>query len=134
MSKLKTFTMSFITGAACLLAVTAHANVVRIIVNKPMQITYRIAHQNLGQKVVLGEEQTIKLDKQVEIPVELDNYVVAGVVPTKVGEHVLPNSATQFNQPNQCSMTTSKAKPNGTLEFKLNGSHGNCTAYGGVFG
>ncbi len=116
-------------------ALSAHANEVLFTSNQPLKITFRVAHKNQSDKPVFGELQSVDLSKNVTIPipVPLDNYDRAGIIIVSVNGHELPPSANQFDQREQCSMTTNKSKPSGALEFTLSPHSINCHAYGGVF-
>jgi len=115
-------------------AMAAQANDVLLTVNRPMKITYRIAHKNQNSQPVFGELQSIDVNKNVNVPVSLDNYDRAGIVIVSVGSHELPPSANQFDQPKQCAMTTDNTKATGALELTLSQHSINCRSYGGVFG
>lgn len=115
-------------------AMAAHANEVLLTANQPMKITFRVAHKNQNSQTVLGELQSIDVNKNVNVPVSLDNYDRAGLVIISAASHELPPSANQFDQPKQCSMTTDKAKATGALEFTLTQHAINCRTYGGIFG
>jgi hypothetical protein len=115
-------------------AVAAHANEVLLTANQPMKITFRIAHKNQNSPPMLGELQSIEVNKNVNVPISLDNYDRAGIVIMSANGHELPPSANQFDQPKQCSMTTDKAKTTGALEFTLSQHSISCRTYGGVFG
>lgn len=110
-----------------------YANEVRLEVNHPMKVTYRIAHQNSGGQVIFGELQTIEVEKSTPIAVDLEGYEFAGLVPVTVDGHTLPDSANKFNTPMQCSMTTDKSKTKGTLKFTVEAKQASCSAQGGVF-
>lgn len=116
--------------------VAAHANEVLLTANQPMKITFRVAHKNQDQdsQTVFGELQSIELNKNRNIPISLANYDRAGIVIISANGHELPPSANQFDQPEQCSMTTDKTKTTGALEFTLAQHSINCRTYGGVFG
>ncbi|HSW69502.1 MAG TPA: hypothetical protein VLI69_05040 [Gammaproteobacteria bacterium] len=114
--------------------VAAHANEVLLTANQPMKITFRVAHKNQNSQPVLGELQSINIDKNVKVPISLDTYDRAGVVIVSADGHELPPSANQFDQPKQCSMTTDKTKATGALEFTLSKHSISCRSYGGIFG
>jgi len=113
--------------------VSAYANEVLFTVNQPTKITFRIAHKNQNSQTILGEFQSIDINKNANIHVSLDNYDRAGIVIVSANGHELPSSANQFDQPEQCSMTTDKTKSAGVLAFKLTEHSINCSTYGGVF-
>jgi hypothetical protein len=110
-----------------------YANEVLLTADQPMKIVFQVAHKNQNSQTVLGGMQTITINKNVTIPVSLNNYDRAGVVIVSVNDHELPPSANQFDQPEQCSMTTDKTKANGVLAFALSKHSINCRSYGGVF-
>ena len=119
---------------ACgLLGITmgVHANEVLFTANQPMKIIFRIAHLNHNSQLVLGEPQSRGINKNTTVPIDVNNYDLAGVIILSVNGHELPS---QFNQPNQCSMTTDKTKATGTLEFSVSAHEISCRTYGGVFG
>lgn len=116
------------------IAVTANANEVVLTVNQPMKITYRVAHKNQNSQTILGELQSIALDKNINIPVSLNNYDLAGIVIVSVNSHELPPYANQFDQPEQCSMTTDETKSTGAIELTLSQHSINCHTDGGIFG
>jgi hypothetical protein len=136
--KLKTIGMMMFCLSSFSMA--AHANEVLLKTDQPTKITFRIAHKNQNQQTVLGEVQTIDIDKNVTVPVSLDNFDRAGIMIVSVydnahqKERELPPSANQFDKPEQCSMTTDKTKSTGTLEFMLSSHSISCHAEGGVFG
>jgi len=112
---------------------SAYANEVLLTADQPMKITFRIAHKNPNKQPVFGEIQSIELSKNVNVPVALDDYERAGIVIVSVNGHELPPSANQFNEPEQCSMTTDKTKATGALSFQVSKHSINCRSYGGVF-
>lgn len=123
------------------IATTAHANEVTVKINKPTQVTYRIAHQNTGQSVQLGEFKTIQVHEwektdngyQIVIPVNLDGYDYAGVMTVAIAGHKLPLSVNQFNKPKQCSMTTNNQTTSGTLKLSIENHKASCGTEGGIF-
>jgi hypothetical protein len=124
-----------IIAISCLgFVMTAHANEVLLSANQPTKITFRVAHKNQNSQPILGELQSININKNVNVSVSLDNYERAGIVIVSANGHELPPSANQFDQPEQCSMTTDKAKATGALEFTLSPHSIGCRTYGGVFG
>lgn len=129
----KKLRMAFLTSILCF-SVVVQANEVRLTVNKPINITYRLAYQDTGNKPVLGELQSVQVDKSISIPINLNNHAVVGIVPVSADGHVLPNTANQFNQPNQCSMTTNAQKTSGELAFIIETKKATCKTKGGVFG
>lgn len=121
---------------------TAQANEVTIKINKPAQVTYRIAHQNAGENVQLGEPITIQVNEwekignnyRINIPVNLDDYEYAGIVTDAVAGHKLLSSANQFNKSEQCSMTTDNKITSGTLNMIIGSHKASCGTEGGIFG
>lgn len=97
---------------------TAHANEVKLTVNKPMQVIYRLAYQDKGSQPVLSEAHTIQVNDILIIPFDLNNHLAAGVVIDSVDGHALPSTANQFNQSQQCSVTTSTIHPTGELKLR----------------
>jgi len=125
----------FLTTLAILgFATTASANEVRITANQPITLTYKIAHQHQGRQPVFSEVKTIHIDRSSSISVNLDDYAVAGVVPIAVNNHQLPSSATHFNEKEQCSMATDKARTSGQLNFIVLDHEIKCSTQGGIFG
>lgn len=111
----------------------AHANEVLLISNQPVKIAYRLAYKKNNQ-INFGALQTVEVNRSyVHIPVSLDNYDRVGVVIVAANEHELPPSDNQFDQPDQCSMTTDKEKDAGVLEFVMFDKNARCVTYGGVF-
>ncbi len=117
-----------------LVAGVAHANEVLLTAKQPMEITYRIVHKNQNEKPVFDAPQTVTLNKNMTIPIDLNNYDQAGIVIVSAAGHELPPSANQFNTPRQCSMTTDKTRATGALEFSLDAHKATCRTEGGVFG
>lgn len=115
-------------------AAAAQANEVQLTANQPAKIIFRVAHKNQGGQPVFGELQSIDVNKNGTVPVELDNYDLAGLVIVSANGHKLPPSANQFDQPRQCSMATNKVKAMGALEFTLSGHSISCSTNGGIFG
>ncbi len=94
---------------------SAHANEVKLTVNKPMQVIYRLAYQDKVGGSVLSEAHTIQVNDIFIIPVDLNNHTAAGVVIDSVDGHALPSTANQFNQSQQCSIATNTLHPTGEL-------------------
>ena len=111
-----------------------HANDVLFTANQPMKVIFRMAHLNHNGQPVLGAPQSVDINKNTTIPIDRNNYDLAGVIILSVNGHELPPSANQFNQPEQCSMTTDKTKTTGTLELALSAHEISCRSYGGIFG
>lgn len=125
--------MSLFIATACFTG-AAQANEIQLTVNKPMNITYRIAYQDQGSQPVLSEPQSVQVDKDLIIPINLSNHTLAGIVIVSTDGHVLPDKANQFNQPNQCSITTDSEKTSGKLAISLEKKQINCKYTGGIFG
>lgn len=96
----------------------AHANEVKLTVNKPMQVIYQLAYQDKGSRPVLSEAQTIQVNDIFIIPFDLNDHTAAGIVIDSVDGHVLPPTANQFNQSQQCSIATNTIHPKGELKLR----------------
>jgi hypothetical protein len=116
------------------ITMAAHANDVLLTANQPLKIMFRLAHLNHNGQPIFGEPQSRDINKNTTISIDMNNYDLAGLVILSVNGHELPSSANQFNQPEQCSMTTDKTKATGALEFSLSAHEISCRSYGGVFG
>lgn len=112
----------------------AHANEVLLTANQPATIEFKVAHLNNNGQPVFEETQFRDISNNTSIAIDMNNYDLAGVVILSVNGHKLPPTANQFNQPEQCSMTTNKTNTSGTLEFRVAEHEFSCTTYGGVFG
>ncbi len=112
----------------------AYANEVQLTANQKMTITYRLAHKNKNSQPVFDALQTMQINKDANVSVNLDNYNRAGLVIVSVNGHELPPFANQFDKAKQCSMTTDKIKSSGKLEFNVFAHSINCKSSGGVFG
>lgn len=112
----------------------SYANEVVLSANQPMEVTYKVVHKNQDNQSVLGELQTLNVNKAATISVSLDAYDQAGVIIVSVGGHKLPSVTNQFDKPKQCAMATDKIKTTGTLNFTLSKHSINCSASGGIFG
>lgn len=106
---------------------TAYANEVKLTINKPAQIVYRLAYQDKNQNPVLGVAQTIQLNDTYIIPIHLDHHQAAGVVIESIEGHQLPSTANQFNQPQQCSMATTKIKKIGEMSLGIENKRITCS-------
>lgn len=111
-----------------------NANTVQLTVNKPVNITYKIAHKNKEGQIELSSLRSARVDRSLTIPVKLLDYHQAGIVLISVDGHELPPEITQFDKPKQCSMTTDKERPSGRLDFSLMPHRITCRSYGGVYG
>ena len=124
-----------IIALSCLsFAAAAHANEVLLTANQPTKTTFRVAHQNHSGQTVFGELQSAEVSKTITVPVDLNQYDLAGLVIVSANGHELPPSANQFDQPKQCSMTTDKVKAMGALEFTMAAHSISCRTTGGIFG
>lgn len=110
----------------------ASANEVSLNAATKMEVAYRVAHKNVGGNVVLGGVQTIQVNGQAIIPVELEGYDLAGVVPVSIDGHNIPSWHTQFDKLSQCSMATDQNHPSGNLVFAVEDKELKCAASGGV--
>jgi hypothetical protein len=127
--------ISLLAFISCLgFTAAVQANEVLLTANQPMKITFRLAHKNQNSQPILGKLQSIEVNKNLNVPVALDNYNRAGIVIVSANGHELPPFANQFDQPKQCSMTTDKTKATGAIEITLTEHSINCHTYGGVFG
>lgn len=132
--KLKNF-RAIVLGGLCLASV-AHANEVLLTANQPIKITFRVAHKNQNNQPIFGKLQSVDINKNRTIPISvpLDGYDRAGIIILSGNGHELPPSVNQFDEPNQCSMTTDKSRPTGTLEFTMSPHTLSCKISGGVYG
>lgn len=130
--KFKIATLLTLSSLASTMA--AHANEVDLSANQSMKITFRIAHKNLNNQPVFGEVQSMTLDKNVTIPVSLDQFDRAGIMILSVDGRELPLSANEFDKPERCSMTTDKTKTSGIIKLNLLPHAINCESHGGIFG
>lgn len=108
---MKLTSLTFLLGAGSL----AMANEVTYVVNKPFELVYQVAHQNPGHQPVLGARQTIHIDQQATLPVDLKGYQLAGIVTDNVDGHELPLEAKQFGQWDSCTVSTDSHHTGGTL-------------------
>lgn len=129
----KKLTMVFLTSAACFTG-SAQANEVQISVNKPMNITYRLAYQDSGSEPVLSKLLSVQVDKDIIMPIELDKHSLVGIVLVSADGRFLPDTANQFNKPNQCSMTTDATHTSGEVAFFIETKKAACKTKGGIFG
>ncbi len=84
-----------------------------------VSVDYRIAHQNKGGKIQFSSQRHVTLTKKSNIDVDLAGYQYAGIVPTKINGHTLPNRDSTFGKANACSITVDKNHLSGTLGFNL---------------
>lgn len=125
---------------------SALANEITIVnsAKKSMTVEYKPAYKNTNGPVTYGVPQTIEVMKSATLPVELNGHQMAGIVPISITlnghTHVLPDNATQFAEPQQCSLATDKEHPNGVMTFSIHHSperphrSANCAVKGGIFG
>jgi hypothetical protein len=111
----------------------ANANEIRIETNKPIMITYKIIHQNRNSQPIFGPAISAPIRSSLVIPVKQSNYDLVGIIPISVDGHTLPDSANQFNNSKQCSVTTDKIKTNGSLVFTKETHKISCQTKGGIF-
>lgn len=111
-----------------------HANQIQLVVNKPMDITYKIAHKNKGGQTELSSLRTARIERSLTIPVKLHDYSLAGIVLVSIDGHQLPEDITEFDQPKKCSMTTDKQRRIGKLDLTLQQRSITCRTFGGVYG
>lgn len=131
MTFMKKINLTLLSTAFCF-AGTAYANEVRLTTHNPTDVTYRLAYQEPGKQPVLGELRSIRLDKTINIPVDLNHHMVAGIVIASVGGRELPEKANQFNHANRCSLATDDKVTGGELEFTLEPHRITCFTHGGV--
>jgi hypothetical protein len=115
-----------IFASMSIFAIAAEANEVKLVVNKPMAVTYRLAYQDRGKEPVLGERTSIQVNDNYAIPVDLSNHKTVGVVIESVAGRTLPATANQFNQPKQCSLATDSRKTSGNLILSADKKTINC--------
>ena len=115
-------------------ASVANANTIQLTVNRPVNITYKIAHKNREGQIEMSSLRSARVDRSLTIPVKLLDYSLAGIVLVSVDGHELPPEITQFDKPKQCSMTTDRNRPSGRLDFSLKPHSITCRSYGGVYG
>lgn len=131
------------TALSAALTSTAFANEV-ILKNissqkNPVTITYKIAHKNANENTIFDPPQTVYLEQDQNIEFKLNGFQLAGMVIMSIDGHLLPDSINQFDKPMQCSLTTDKDRPNGSLSISVTSlpdGHGkiSCQPQGGVFG
>lgn len=132
---MKAAKMSLLSALASLsFSLAAQANEVIITVNKPMDITYRVAHAMKDGQVILSDVQKRRIDNATNIKVDKGKFDLAGIVMVSTDGKELPAEITKFNQPRQCSMTTDKERSAGELAITLSEHAIKCTVSGGVFG
>ena len=112
----------------------AEANEVLLTSNQPTSISFRVVHQNKNGQPFFGPAQTLTIAQETPISLPRDHYDLVGVMILSVNGLELPASANQFNQPNQCSMTTDMVHDNGKLDIIFSAHEISCRAFGGVFG
>lgn len=86
----------------------------------PLEVVYQIAYKNPNQPPVLSKTtQTIKLFDKAVIPIDLNGYAMAGIVPISIGGHSLPPTANQFDVPEQCSVAITEKKRQAMMTISL---------------
>lgn len=128
--KLKLIGALALTG----LSASALANEVLITSNQPTKLVYRVAHKNEGGETVYGPSQTIKINNNTRVSLDLKQYDLTGVSIISVNDKELPTHINQFDKPKQCSMTTNKVKSMGTIELASTNRSITCRTFGGKFG
>lgn len=112
----------------------AFANIVSITVDHPTKMAFQVAHKNERGETVLGEVQQVNISQQLSVPLQLEGYDMVGVIPISVNGHNLPSNVLNFDRPNQCTMTTNAAMPNGEMDFLIGDHQITCRTKGGKFG
>ena len=107
--------------------------------HRPISVVYKVAHKNPGSPTVLSRPHVLRLNQSISIPLGLDGFRLAGIVPVSIDGHKLPEGVNGFDKPRQCSMTTDKRHPAGSLAFAFTASsYGQfkltCKTEGGIFG
>ncbi len=126
--------LNIIAWSCLALTTAAHANEVLLTSNQPIKIILRAVHQNHDGQPVFGKPQSMNINKNVTIPINLNHYDLAGVMILSIDGHALPSSANQFNQPKQCTITTDKTKATGALALSSSAHKISCRTFGGIFG
>lgn len=103
-----------------------------------LEVVYQMAYKNAGEKVIFGGIQTVHLQHEQRISVDMKDYQFAGIVPLSIDGHRLPDEANAFAKPKQCSLATDKNHPSGLIAITLvkqPDGHGSlsCTTQGGIF-
>lgn len=123
--------------AATCFAMSAYGNMAQLTNASPdgnsITLVYEIAHKNADGNTVLGAPQTIELKSSTAVAFELDGFDLAGIVPISVNGRFLPSDANQFDQPQQCSLTTDKSNRLGELSFISTDKSISCSVHGGIF-
>lgn len=115
-------------------ASAANANTIQLTVDRPVNITYKIAHKSKDGQTELSSLRSARIDGSLTIPIKLHDYSLAGIVLISVDGHQLPPEITQFDKPKQCAMATDKERPSGRLDFSLKPHSITCRSFGGVYG
>lgn len=85
--------------------------------NKPVTVTYRTVHMNEGSKPLLSDVQSLNINENTHISVELNGYQYAGIMPVSVDGQELPEIANKIGGP--CTLLTSEKFPEGKVWFKI---------------
>jgi len=105
-----------------------YANEVEITTNKPVDITYQVAHKNQDGQPILSEKHSMHLDMNAKLPVELESYTLAGVVLTAVNGH---ETGATFTKAEECSMVTDKTNTTGKITITVSEHKLACSVSGG---
>lgn len=126
----------FCAVVAICLGITGNALANNVLVTsvKPIDLTYHVARVNGNNHPIFGELRTMKIIHSANIDCALKGYERSGMVIVAVNGRALPDTANQFNQPRQCSMTTDAAHPTGAIEITTSEHAIKCASTGGVFG
>lgn len=106
-----------------------------------LPITYQLIYQNPGENPQFGPRKTLYLNphQAKRINFDMKDHKLAGIVPLRIDNIVLPSNANAFDHPEQCSLATNAQHSSGKLVFALHGKYGQggdatCVARGGIFG
>jgi len=128
--------------AGLIMASSVLANTVRLIntspKQRPMNVVYRQAWQNRGQKVLLSPRYDLKLNRSVLLEIANHGYQRTGIVLVSIAGHKLPAYITTFATSNRCSLATDAKHPSGAIELAyIHKQHGHgkitCATRGGIF-
>lgn len=67
--------LNIIAWGCLALAATAHANEVLVMSNQPTKIIFRIVHQNHDGQPVFGEPQSMDINKNITIPIDISQSI-----------------------------------------------------------
>ena len=116
MISMKKLLLSSIATLGVIMAGTVFANGVAFNTNKPMQVTYQVAHQKADGQVILSQQKTQRIDHSA-VPVRLMGFRYVGIIVDAVDGHVLPASARRFGERESCTVRTSLLKPRGMINL-----------------